>query len=60
MEENLHWLWYAFGFGWALVFLYLFWIARRELALRKQVAKLQKLLKEREESAAPPQRPSTR
>jgi bacteriorhodopsin len=48
MEENLRWLYYAFGFGWAMVFLYLFWISRQELALRKQIAALRELLQERE------------
>jgi hypothetical protein len=47
MEENLRWLYYAFGFGWAMLFLYLFWISRREQALRKKIAALQALLKER-------------
>jgi bacteriorhodopsin len=47
MAENLRWLYYAFGFGWALVFLYLFWISRQEQALRKKVAALQALLEEK-------------
>ncbi|MEO8130403.1 MAG: hypothetical protein ABI822_25105, partial [Bryobacteraceae bacterium] len=52
MEENLHWLYYAFGFGWALVFLYLIWISRREQSLRSQIKKLQSLLEEKERPAS--------
>jgi len=47
MEENFLWLWYAFNFGWAAVFFYLFWISRREQKLRKEFAALAVILKER-------------
>ncbi len=48
MAENLSWLFYAYGIGWGLIFLYLFWISRREQTLRKQIAKLNSFLNERE------------
>jgi CcmD family protein len=47
--ENLPWLFGAFAVGWALIFGYLFWIASKEKALRKQVAQLQKMLQDRGE-----------
>lgn len=47
MMENLHWLFYAYGAGWLLVFLYLFWISRREATLRRRVADLQVRIEER-------------
>jgi len=47
MMENLHWLFYAYGAGWLLIFAYLFWIGRREQALRRRVGELRELLDER-------------
>jgi hypothetical protein len=44
MEENLHWIFWAYGLGWALVFVYLFWISRREQDLRRRVSELRELL----------------
>lgn len=46
MNENLSWLAAAFAVGWAIVFLYLFWISRREREVRRRVAALEALLKE--------------
>jgi hypothetical protein len=48
MQENIPWLFYAYGFGWGRIFLYLFWISRRERALRKQIATLQAILDKRD------------
>jgi CcmD family protein len=47
MMENLHWLFYAYGAGWLLIFGYLFSIGRREQRLRRKVAELQELLNEK-------------
>jgi hypothetical protein len=48
MEENLHWLFWGYGLGWGLLFIYLFWIARREQDLRRRIAELKELLSERQ------------
>lgn len=48
MDDNLKWLWIAFGFGFAILFFYLFWISRREFELRRRIAALQALLKDQE------------
>ena len=47
MMENLHWLFYAYSAGWLFIFLYLFWISRRERTLRRRVADLQARIDER-------------
>jgi CcmD family protein len=44
--ENLPWLFGAFALGWALIFAYLFWISRKEQALRRKVGALEALLKD--------------
>ena len=45
--ENLSWLFWAYGIGWAIIFLYLFQISRRELQLRRKIADLQERVEER-------------
>ena len=45
--ENLNWLFYAYGIGWLLIFLYLFQLGRREHNLRQKVSELQTLVEER-------------
>jgi hypothetical protein len=47
MMENLPWLFYAYGAGWALTFLYLVWIGRKEQSLRRRVAELQERIEDR-------------
>jgi len=48
MAENLSWLAAAFTIGWGIVFLYLFWISRKEQEVRRRVDALEELLKQRE------------
>ncbi len=50
--ENLSWLFYAYGAGWALIFLDLWWISGRERALRRRIAALEKLLDRRAPGAS--------
>jgi CcmD family protein len=45
--ENLNWLFWAYGVGWTIIFLYLFQIGRRESALRRKVADLQAMMEEK-------------
>jgi len=47
MMENLSWLFWAYGAGWLLIFGYLFWMSRREHALRRKVSELQELMNEK-------------
>jgi hypothetical protein len=47
MDNNLSWLFWAYGIGWALIFLYLFQISRREVGLRRKIADLQSRVEER-------------
>jgi CcmD family protein len=46
MDGNLSWLGAAFAIGWLIIFLYLFWISRRESAVRRRVAALEELLRD--------------
>ena len=39
--ENLNWLFYAYGIGIGLLFVYIFQISRREQALRRRISALQ-------------------
>ena len=48
MAENLSWLAAAFTIGWGILFVYLFWISRKEQEVRRRVAALEELLKERD------------
>jgi bacteriorhodopsin len=48
MEENLKWLWYAFGAAWIIHIFYLTTIASREKKIREQLDHLKSLLTERE------------
>ena len=48
MEENLRWLWYAFGAAWVIHTLYVYSIASRAKELRSQIDNLKSLLKEQE------------
>ena len=48
MEENLRWLWYAFGAAWVIHTLYVYSIASRAKELRSQIENLKSLLKEQE------------
>jgi hypothetical protein len=45
--ENLSWLFWAYAIGWAIIFVYLFQISRREMALRRKIAELQAIVEER-------------
>lgn len=45
--ENLSWLFWAYAIGWAIIFVYLFGISRRELTLRRKIADLQARVEER-------------
>jgi bacteriorhodopsin len=51
MEENLKWLWWAFGSAWIIHILYLVTISAREKKLRQQLDHLRTLLKEHEGKA---------
>ena len=51
MEENLKWLWFAFGSAWIIHILYVFWIAGRTKELRSQIDHLKALLKDQERQA---------
>jgi len=51
MEENLKWLWYAFGSAWIIHILYVYSIASRTKQLRSQIENLKTLLKEHEQKA---------
>ncbi|MDA1312432.1 MAG: hypothetical protein O2968_03765 [Acidobacteria bacterium] len=53
MEENLRWLWYAFGSAWIIHIAYVHWIASRTKELRVQIESLRTLLKEQERKANP-------
>ena len=46
MEENLKWLWYAFGAAWILHVLYLGTLSMREKKLRQQLQNLKAMLEE--------------
>ena len=48
MEENLHWLWAAFGVGWALHILYVYTLASRQKSLRDEMQQLRAQIEERE------------
>ena len=48
MAENLSWLFAAFAIGFGILFAYLFWMSRKEQELRKRVATLEELLRERD------------
>ena len=48
MEENLRWLWYAFGSAWIIHTLYVYSIASRAKELRSQIDNLKSLLREQE------------
>ncbi len=45
--ENLSWLFWAYTIGWAIIFVYLFQIGRREATLRRKIAELQAIVEER-------------
>jgi hypothetical protein len=45
--ENLSWLFWAYAIGWGIIFVYLFQISRRELALRRKIADMQAIVEER-------------
>lgn len=45
--ENLNWLFWAYAIGWAIIFIYLFQISRREMTLRRKIADLQAIVEER-------------
>ena len=49
MEENLKWLWAAFGLGWLLHVLYVYSLAARQKSLRDELRNLKAQLDEREE-----------
>jgi hypothetical protein len=51
MEENLKWLWWAFGAAWVSHILYVAWIASRVKELRGQLDNLKALLKDQQEKA---------
>jgi hypothetical protein len=46
MDPNLSWLGWAYGIGWALIFIYLFQLSRREVTLRRKIADLQARVEE--------------
>jgi hypothetical protein len=46
MDPNLSWLCWAYGIGWALIFIYLFQLSRREVTLRRKIADLQARVEE--------------
>jgi hypothetical protein len=46
MDPNLSWLCWAYGIGWALIFIYLFQLSRREVNLRRKIADLQARVEE--------------
>lgn len=59
MEENLRWLWYAFGAAWIIHILYLVSISSRASRLKEQLENLKVLLRQQEskregDKAAPP------
>jgi bacteriorhodopsin len=49
MEENLRWLWYAFGSAWIIHVVYVFWIASRVKEVRGQIDNLKELLRDQEQ-----------
>jgi bacteriorhodopsin len=53
MEENLRWLWYAFGAAWVIHILYVYSIASRAKDLRAQIDNLKTLLKDQERKTNP-------
>jgi hypothetical protein len=44
--ENLNWLFYAYGIGIGLLFVYIFQISRREQSLRRRIAGLEATVEE--------------
>lgn len=44
--ENLNWLFYAYGIGFVVLFLYMFQISRKEQALRRRITELQATVEE--------------
>ena len=44
MNENLSWLFAAFAIGWAIVFSYLYWIARKEERVGRRIDELERML----------------
>jgi hypothetical protein len=56
MEQNLAWLFWAYGIGWALILIYLVRISRREQALQRRLAWLQALV-ESQSAPHPAQNP---
>ena len=46
MEENLRWLWYAFGIAWGLHACYAASLAMRQKRLLRQIRDLHQLIKE--------------
>jgi CcmD family protein len=44
--ENLNWLFYAYGIGIGLLFVYIFQISRREQSLRRRIENLQATVEE--------------
>jgi hypothetical protein len=51
MNENLHWVWYAFSAGWIIHLLYLVSISSRATKLREQMDYLKTMLQEHESKA---------
>ncbi len=51
MEENLKWLWYAFGSAWIIHILYVYSIASRVKDVRGQIDNLKELLRDQEQKA---------
>jgi hypothetical protein len=45
--ENLNWLFWAYAIGWAIIFVYLIQIGRREGTLRRKIADLQGMMEEK-------------
>ena len=54
MGENLKWLWFAFGVGWALHILYVYLLAARQKSLRDELTQLRAQLEEREPGDSEP------
>lgn len=46
MEENLRWVWYAFGIAWGLHSLYAISLAMRQKRLVRQIEDLHHLIKD--------------
>ena len=47
VDPNLNWLFYGYGVGWLLIFLYIFQIGRREHDLQKKVSELQAAMEDK-------------